>query len=236
MRSMAAPYRPPDFHTFSCNFPSAFTNRLFMPYMTGADRPPASSRCRRFPLPSGSPRHRSSCRPGLYQVVPVGLVDAFRHDFRVEDNGASRSQSSSAVCPSSKRKLVRRDVPDGFPEESFAESRFELFATVMVVYAVGEPYAFQVDGECLEVRSVPVAGIVGVEGLQRFRIRRLYFPFWSQSMSRPVSAASDKIIYQFFPGDGKPVEPVHPVTEHLQICKLLVIIGKKVSVCMSVYE
>ena len=160
------------------------------------------------------------------------MVDAFRHDFRVEDDRREQVAKLLGRLSFFERKLVRRDVPDGFPEESFAESRFELFATVMVVYAVGEPYAFQVDGECLEVRSVPVAGIVGVEGLQRFPYPQVVFPVLVPKYVTAGQCRFGQIIYQFFPGDGKPVEPVHPVTEHLQICKLLVIIGK--SFCLHV--
>ena len=166
------------------------------------------------------------------QVVPVCLVDTLGHDFRVEDDGREQFAKFLGRLSFFERKLVRRDVPHGFPEEGLAEFRFELLAAVMVVYAVGEPYAFQVDGECPEVLAVPVAGIVGVEGLQRFPYPQVVFPVLVPKDVTASQCRFGQIIYQFFPGDGQPVEPVHPVTEHLQICKLLVIIGK--SFCLHV--
>ena len=154
---MAAPYRPPDFHTFFLQFPVG----LHQPAVHAVhDRAWVALLLHRvvegFRFRLGHPVAVIVTGRSPDQVVPVCLVDTLGHDFRVEDDGREQVAKFLGRLSFFEWKLVRRDVPHGFPEEGLAESRFELLATVMVVYAVGEPYALQVDGEFLEVLAVPV--------------------------------------------------------------------------------
>ena len=147
--------------------------------------------------------------------------------------GASSSQSSSAVCPSSSGSLSAGTFRTASRKKASLNSGLNSRSRNG---GVCRWRTIRVSGRrrVPEVLAVPVAGIVG-RGSPTFSVFAgcIFRSDPKGCHGLPVPLRTDNI--SVFSGDGQPVEPVHPVTEHLQICKLLVIIGK--SFCLHVrYE
>ena len=131
--------------------------------------------------------------------------------------GNSSSQNSSTDWPSAKCKLARCGAQVVGPEAGV-----ELFVAVVVVDAVAEPDALQVDGERLVEVALAVALIVGVDGLDEAADAQVVAPVLVEEYVAALQRCLREVVYQRFLAQGQRLESLDLVAEHLDVGELLV--------------
>ena len=103
-----------------------------------------------------------------------------------------------------------------------SEARHELLAAVVVVDAVGEPEALQVDLEGAEGVGLAVYGEVGIDRLERLADQEIVLAVLVEGDVAAVKGSLGETVDETLLLERQLLETVKTVSEHLHIGKTLV--------------
>ena len=99
----------------------------------------------------------------------------------------------------------------------------------MVVYSVAEPCTFQINRHVLEILTVAVAFVIGIDSFEHFPDTQVITSVLVPQYIAAVQSRFLQIIYKRFLLEREFVESLNLVPKHLQVGKLLVGIFESVA-------
>ena len=144
----------------------------------------------------------------FHEVNSIGLVHSFRQKVRTENHR--------------EKLLILRDIlPDGFmqrfTQESLAELRQKLLATIVMIDAVGEPHPLQIDLKSLEILAFAIPLKMQIHRLEHLANAEIVFPVLVKRDVAPPQGCLRKIVNELFLLQGKVFETVQTIPQQLYV-------------------
>ena len=114
-------------------------------------------------------------RRGLYQVFPIGFVHTLGLNIRIENDGNQLITEIFHRFVFLQRQQGWWHFRKSLTQKMFGKVGDELLATIMVIDAVGEPNAFQIDNQGLEVGILARTYIIYIKSFKDFPDAQIIF-------------------------------------------------------------
>ena len=146
-----------------------------------------------------------------YQVFPISLVDALGHHLGVEDYGKDFLAQLLQCLSLGQRQGGSIYTLQSLTEKFGREAGHELLAAIVVMDAVGEPHALQVDLHCLEIGRSLVARIAGIDRLKHLSDDKVVLAVLVEEDVTTLQGGFREVIYQFLLVESQSLEPGYAV-------------------------
>ena len=133
---------------------------------------------------------------GLYQVFAIGLVDALGQDGRVENNGKELLTKGVHRLPIGQGQARSIHLLQALAEIMLRETGLELLRTIVMIDAIGEPEALEIDLKGLEIRGIMGYGQVTKNGLQHLANAEVITAKLVESNVAPIKGGLREVINQ----------------------------------------
>ena len=154
---------------------------------------------------------------GQDQIPIPALHRALGHHARVKDDGSYLRQKLIHILPRAQRQFPAPDLMEAINKKLWAEPRLELIQGIMMMDSAGEPHPLQVNLQSLEVRTLAIALIIRVNGLQRPADGEVITSVLIEKDVPPHQGSLRKVVQQLFLPQRKRLESRYLVTKDLQI-------------------
>lgn len=175
----------------------------------------------------------------LDEVVAWAEVDALGGDGRVENDFLELVGELGGCFTVVKGEFFWWDFADGLAKLFGGESWDELFTSVVVVYAVGEPYLLEVG----EHGWVGGHVVVAIDGFECFPDAQVVAALLVGGDVTPCEGGLGEVVDIVFLAESELLEPVEPVAQHLDVGESLVGVSEGVvhffllgALCLSLYS
>ena len=155
------------------------------------------------------------------EIFAGGEVHSLGQGVRVEDDGADVCQQFIGGSTLLEGQALGGQGAHGLFEEGLAEFGGELVGRVVVVNTVGKPYLFQVFLQCLEIGTLFVACVLGVDGFERAAYGEVPFAVLVEEYVASLQSGFGEVVDKLFLPEGEGFKSRYPVAEYFEVGKLL---------------
>ncbi len=153
---------------------------------------------------------------GEEKVLTLGQIDTLSKERRVEDDLTDEVKVCHTACTATFVDLLIL-----FAEPLLGEVGYELLTTVVMMYAVGEPYAFEIDFHLLELIRFLVLGILIDIFEYIAHLKVVLAVLVEEDVASPESCLTE-VVDECLLFQGKVFEALDLVTEHLKVSKTFI--------------
>ena len=133
---------------------------------------------------------------GLYQVFAIGLVDTLGQDRRVKDNGKELLTKGVHRFAIGQWQAGGIDLMQALAKIILRKTGLELLRTIVMIDAIGEPEALEIDLKGLEIRGIVRNGQVTKNGLQHLADAEVITAKLVESNVAPIKGGLREVINQ----------------------------------------
>ena len=133
---------------------------------------------------------------GLYQVLAIGFVDSLGQDGRVENNGEELLTKGIHRFPIGQGQAGGIHLLQALAKIMLRETGLELLRTIVMIDAIGEPEALEIDLKGLEIRGIMGYGQVTKNGLQHLADAEVITAKLVESNVAPIKGGLREVINQ----------------------------------------